>query len=254
MRVFEGIAYFFLFFLFANTANAVIYQYFDEDGTLIVTNVPEYSKKPAPPEEQKYRRSVLNFKDDVFYEFYPAIGGTFRQAVMNTQMSGPFEIKDNRRYAAQTKWNLGWSYKLNSSYRVEGAYVYVSVNIFDVEFKSVITVLLPALSEQYVLSENDLALWEQFVQKLLDHEHDHVALIKDPLFRDEAMKKISALRELTIDYVQGMVVDEAIRNAVESQTAKIGHDLIMEIKTRNDEYDRLTEHGMKPDMRSVFFR
>jgi hypothetical protein len=128
------------------------------------------------------------------------------------------------------------------------------VNIFDVEFKSVITVLLPALSEQCVLSENDLALWEKFVQKLLEHEHDHVALIKDPLFGDEAMKKISALRELTIDYVQGMVVDEAIKNAVESQTAKIGHDLIMEIKTRNDEYDRLTEHGMKPDMRSVFFR
>ena len=32
----------------------------------------------------------------------------------------------------------------------------------------------------------------------------------------------------------------------------MGHNLMKEIKMRNDEYDRVTEHGLKPEMRDVF--
>jgi len=246
----------------AAMAHATVYQYFDEEGTLIVTNVPHRSKRLVPlPEkkvdrgyEQRSREIRLNFKDDVYYDYYPVSGKTFQEAVMSTNMNGPFEQKDNKRYAAQTKWNMGWSYKFSSSYKAGGSSVYVSLNIYDFEFRSDITVLLPALSEGSALNEHDLALWEKFVQGLLAHEHDHVALIQDASFRAEAKRKISSIRDLSLPYDPSMVLDQEIKNAVESQTAKIGHDLIMEIKGRNDEYDRLTEHGLRPEMRQGFFR
>jgi predicted secreted Zn-dependent protease len=243
-----------LLLCFARAAEAVIYQYFDEEGTLIVTNVPDLSKKPFSQKEEIYHNVALKFRDDVSYEFYPVTGGTFQEAVMNANMTGPIETKDNRRYAAQTRWKIGWSYKLDSTYRIEDNRVRASMNLFDVEIKADIVVLLPALSGQTAFSEHDMALWEQFVQGLLDHEHDHVALIKEMFFRDEATRRIAALRELTLDYVPGMAVGEAIKKTVESRTAEIGHDLIREIRARNDEYDRLTGHGLKPEMRRIFFR
>jgi len=265
MRLLGFLSVFVIFFSLTGTSAAEVYQYFDEEGTLIVTNIPPGAKRPVPApvetheqETQKpakqYPGIKLDFIDDVYYDFYPVAANTFQEAVMGTSMNGPFEARENKRYAAQTKWKMGWSYKLRSNYRIERPYVYVSPQIYDVQFRSDITVLLPALTEDSSLSAHDSMLWEKFVQGLLAHEHDHVALIKDASFRQEATRKMSALTEMTLDYDPAAVLEDAIRGAVEAQTAKIGHDLIREIKARNDEYDKLTEHGLKPEMRQVFFR
>ena len=266
MRVLGFLSVFVIFFSLTGTSPAVVYQYFDDEGTLIVTNIPPGGKRPAPAADERREQETeqkpkaqypairLDFKDDVYYDFYPVTAHTFQEAVMGTNMNGPFEARENKRYAAQTKWKMGWSYKLRSNYRIERPYVYVSPQIYDVQFRSDITVLLPALTEDSSLSAHDNMLWEKFVQGLLAHEHDHVALIKDASFRQEATRKMSALTEMTLDYDPAAVIEDAIRGAVEAQTAKIGHDLIREIKARNDEYDRLTEHGLKPEMRQVFFR
>ncbi len=266
MRLFGFLSVFVIFFSLPGTSAAVVYQYFDDEGTLIVTNIPPGAKRPVPapvetheqetgqtPEKQ-YPGIKLDFLDDVYYDYYPITAHTFQEAVMGTNMNGPFETRENKRYAAQTKWKMGWSYKLRSTYAIERPYVYVTPEIYDVQFRSDITVLLPVLAEDSSLSAHDRMLWEKFVQGLLAHEHDHVALIKDASFRQEAMRKMSALGEMTLEYDPAAVVEDAIRGAVEAQTAKIGHDLIREIKARNDEYDRLTEHGLKPEMRQVFFR
>jgi predicted secreted Zn-dependent protease len=266
IRLLRALSFFAFLFLFAGTSDAIVYQYFDDEGALIVTNIPPGGKKPvhAPDEARgqetgqkpraQYPDIRLDFSDDVDYDYYPVTAHTFQEAVMGTNMKGPFEARENKRYAAQTKWKVGWSYKLKSDYRLERPRVYVSPEIYDVQFRSDITVLLPALSEDSSLSEHDSMLWEKFVQGLLAHEHDHVALIRDPSYRDEAVRKMSGLGEMTLDYDPSVAVEDAIRSAVEAETAKIGHDLIREIKARNDEYDRLTEHGLKPEMRQVFFR
>ncbi len=249
-------------FLCARTAEAIVYQYFDEEGTLIVTNIQPGAKSPGPAprdsyepkSRQKYPDVMLSFRDDVNYDFYPVTAHTFQEAVMATSMNGPFDARENKRYAAQTKWNMGWSYSMRSTYRTEPPYVRVSLNIYDFRLRSDITVLLPILTEDSSLDEHDLMLWQKFVQVLLEHEHDHVALVKDASYRQEAMRRVSSISEITLDYDPAAVMEEAIKSAVEARTAKIGHDLIREIKSRNDEYDRLTEHGLKPEMRQAFFR
>jgi predicted secreted Zn-dependent protease len=130
----------------------------------------------------------------------------------------------------------------------------VSLNIYDIEFKSDIVVLLPMLSDNASMQYHDHKSWEAFLQGLLEHEHDHVRIINDPSYRDEARTKIMAVKDLVMPYDPALNLDELIRNAVENETARIGHELILKIKKRNEDYDRLTDHGIKHDMREDFFK
>ena len=262
MSVFRYILFLAVLLSYARSAEAVVYQYFDDQGTLIITNVlPGQKPPPRLPYEkaqsapvQKFREADLDFRNDVSYDFYPVRAHTFQEAVMATNMYGPFDNAENKRFAAQTRWNVGWAYKMDSNYRVERRHVYASLKLYDVEFSSNITVLLPALTEDSALSDHDFMLWEEFVRGLLAHEHDHVALIRDASYREDAIRNITSIRELTLDYNPAAVTEDAIRDAVQEKTAQIGHALIREIKERNDEYDRVTEHGLKPGMRQEFFR
>lgn len=239
--------------LSACPAYATVYQYFDQEGTRIVTDNPYGIKKPRPVPAENYQDIKLRYRDDVSYDYYPVTGGNFQELISSTNMNGPFDPGDRKKYAGQTKWNIGWHYKFNSSYTVDGAYLYLSLNIYDIEFISDISVLLPGLPERTTLSYHDLKLWENFVQKLLEHEHDHVKIIKDPFYKNEALKKMSAIKQLTLAYDPGADLDTLIKDTLESETAQIGHDLIMTIKKQNVEYDRITEHGLKAEMRDIFF-
>lgn len=234
-------------------ANATVYQYFDEEGTLIVTDNPYNLKKPLAQSSIRPRDIKLAYREDVSYDFYPINAGNFQEAVAAVKTNGPFNQKDKRTYAGETRWNMGWAYKYNSSSRIEGTSLFVSLNIFEIEFRSNIVVLLPELTNTSSLNPHDLQNWDNMMRGLLEHEHDHVRIIKDNSFRDEAQARISAIKELVIDYNPAESTDGAVRNAVEAETARIGHEIIRKIKDRNDEYDRVTEHGTKHSMRSVFF-
>ncbi len=239
--------------LTASPAFATIYQYFDEDGTLIVTDNPFGARKPGPRPDDALQDIKLRYREDVSYDFYPVTGKNFQELISSANLNGPLDPGDRKKYAGQTKWNTGWSYTYNSSYTIDETYMYVSLNILDIEFMSEISVLMPVLQERTTLSNHDLILWDHFVQKLLEHEHDHVKIVKDPVYRDEAVKKISAIKQLTLAYDTGADPDTLIRDAVESETLRIGHDLIMAIKKQNEGYDRITDHGLKADMRDTFF-
>ena len=234
-------------------AYADVFQYFDEEGTLIVTDNPYHIKRPRRQYESRYKDLKLSYRDDVSYDFYTVSANNFPDAIAATKISGPFNRQEKRVYAGETKWTLGWSYKFSSSRRIEGDKVYVSLNIYEIELRSDIVVLLPMLSDNSSMEYHDLRTWESFLNSLLEHEHDHVRIIKDQSFRDEARNRITALRDLVIPYNPASNLDELIRSSVEAETARIGHELIMKIKARNDEYDRITGHGIKHEMRAVFF-
>ena len=241
--------------LSAAPADATVYQYFDEEGTLIVTDNLFGTKKSVPltPSDNTYRDIKLSYRDDVSYDFYPVTGKDFPELISSTNLNGPLDPVDRKKYAGQTKWKTGWSYTFNSSYTIDDTYLYADVDILDIEFMSGISVLLPVLQERTALSNHDLILWDHFVQRLLEHEHDHVKIVKDTGYKDEAIKKISAIKQLTVVYDPGVDPETLIKDAVESETLRIGHDLIMTIKKQNEEYDRLTDHGLKAEMRNTFF-
>ena len=239
--------------LFAYPAHATVYQYFDEEGTLIVTDNPYRIKRPKPTPDTKGGSLKLGYREDVGYDYYPVYGSNIREVMASANMNGPFDARENRRFTGQTKWNTGWSYRMNSSYSIAGPEVHVAVEIYDLEFRSDITVLLPMLSESSALGPHDLKIWEDFMQGLLEHEHDHVRIVRDPAYRDGALKKISGIKEFVLPYDPRVETGEAVKGAVEAMTARIGHDMIKEIKRSNDDYDRLTDHGLKPELRQAFF-
>ena len=250
--------------LYSSIAFAEVFQYFDEDGTLIITDNPfgtkkkkphthiDISNKIIPPEitAQELKSSLI---EDVLYDYYPVNAKNYHDAINSTSLNGPYDEKENKNYAGQTTWNLGLSYKYNYSYKIAGQEVNILTNIYDIDFKSYISVLLPALSENSTLSAQDMELWNSFLKGLLDHENDHVRIVSEPSFRDEALQKISSLKEFTFKYDPSSNLDELIRNTVESETGKIGCNMSKKIKKLNDEYDRLTDHGLKPEMKDVFF-
>ena len=236
-------------------AYATVYQYFDDQGTLIVTDNPYGNKKPRPRPDEASQDIKLSYRNEVSYDFYPVTGKNFQELISSVNLNGPLDAGDGKRYAGQTKWNTGWSYSFNSSYTIdETSTMYVSLNITNIEFMYDISVLLPVLRDRTKLSDHDLILWDHFVQKLLEHEHDHVNIVEDHVYKDEAVRKISAIKQLTIAYNHGANPDRLIKDAVEAETLRIGHDLIMTIKKQNEEYDRFTDHGMKSEMRAFFGR
>jgi len=244
---------------FCTPVQAEVYQYFDDQGTLIVTDNPYGIKRPKSSQPlQSYKPAPnqqvsLVLLDDVQYDYYPVFGGSFHDVVAYINANAPFDPVANMRFAGQTRWATGWKYSFGYSYSREGGDLRAKVDIRDIQIKSDISVLLPMLSPDSVLGHHDLQLWQKFTGEILEHEHDHVKIVRDGHYRDEALRRISAIRELLVPAVPGESPDSQIQGAVEAETARIGHELIKTIKARNEEYDRLTGHGAKPEMRAVFF-
>ncbi|TAN39832.1 MAG: DUF922 domain-containing protein [Nitrospirae bacterium] len=254
-----------LFFLFAQQApsHAEVFQYFDEQGTRIVTDNPYGVKRPGPRQSPMptVHASGPNirpafgpeFMGDASYDYYPVTGRSFQEAVESAMAQGPPDQLDGKRYPGQTRWNLGWSYKFEASHKREGSNLHAFITIYDFAFRSDVTVLLPRLTPESKLPDHDLKLWDNFVKGLLDHENDHVRITRDPGYQAEALRKISAVRELFIPYDPLPDPQVLVKDAVEAETAKIGYALIRTIKAKNDDYDRVTEHGLRPEMKAVFF-
>lgn len=247
--------------------HATVFQYFDEDGTLIITDSPDGLRKVKPkrftpdkeplkqPEAGKELPKTVkpDYKKDAQYNYYPVTGRNLQEVVASADRNGPFDSKESRTYPAQTRWRLGWSYNFDYSSKREGEYIHVALNIFDINLDSDITVTLPMITEGTELNPHDLELWGKYVKGLLEHENDHVRITTDPFYWDEARKTISGIKELTLPYDGHSDMDSVIKDTVKAETGKMGHNLMKEIKMRNDEYDRVTEHGLKPEMRDVFF-
>lgn len=241
-----------------HTAHAVVFQYFDEEGTLIVTDDPFGTKKR---DRQQYHRKQnrnnnvrLDFREDIAYEFYEVSGNSIYDAMGATDRVGPFDSREGRHYAGQTRWNFGLSYNINFHYRLEGDRIVASVQISDIDFRSDITVILPTLSDSSRFESPDSNAWEGFLRELAEHEHDHVRIIQEPRFIQEVIFGISGIRELTLPYQVDENAETVLKGAIESKVAAVAHEVMRKIKQKNDEYDTVTDHGRKPERRHAFFQ
>ncbi len=245
--------------VFTTPLHAEVFQYFDDEGTLIVTDNPFGLKRPRAAQPlQTYRpkkdqRVNLSLLGGVRYDYYPVYGRSFGEVLASVQANGPYDSGDSRRYAGETRWTTGWSYSFDSSYTRDGSQLRGAVTVRDIQFRSDIVVLLPMLSPDSELGFHDLQQWQSFMTGLLEHEHDHVRIVRESFHRDEAARRMSELREVQVPVEPGVDPESLIQGAVETETARIGHELVRTVKAKNDEYDRLTEHGLKPEMKTVFF-
>jgi len=244
--------------LLFRTSYAEVFQYFDEEGTLIVTDNPFGTKKRDRPQYQHKQKTDLpvrlNFREDVAYEFYAVSGKDIHDAMAETDRVGPLDPREGRHYAGQTRWNFGLSYNTDFSYNVEDDRITASVHITDIDFRSDITVILPSLAENSDFAAPDFKMWEDFLQQLAAHEHDHVRIIREPRFRQEVIDGISGIRELTLPRQSDENAEAVVKSAIESEVGLVAHGIMRKIKQKNDEYDTLTDHGRKPDQSNNFFQ
>lgn len=241
--------------LAASPSPAEVFQFFDEEGTLIITDNPYGRRKQAysalPPASTRISPSLgarpeAAIMEDVRYEYYGVSGGDFSEVLSSAFRNGPLDEKQGRRFPAQTRWNLGWSYDFEYSYRKNGRNLLVSVNVKDIKYISDITVILPALSETRALGPEQQRHWEDFLGGLIEHEHEHVRIIKDSSGWSGALGRIYGIKELVVPFDPSSDTDAEIRRTIEAETENIGRDLAEDIKHRNDEFDRLTKHGLTP--------
>lgn len=244
--------------MIVQAADAEVFRYFDEEGTLIVTDNPFGAKKRDRPQylkqQNRNNKVRLNFREEVAYEFYEVSGKTIYDAIAATDRVGPFDPREGRHYAGQTRWNFGLSYDLDFSYQFSGDSIRVSAQIHNIGFRSDITVVLPTLADENQYEPHDFRLWENFIQQLAEHEHDHVRIIQEPRFRQEVISGISGIRELTLPNQADEHAEAMVKDAIESKIGAVAHDSMRKIKQKNDEYDNLTDHGRKPELRKAFFQ
>jgi len=244
--------------MIVQAAHAEVFQYFDEEGTLIVTDNPFGTKKRDRPQHhniQNRNNNVrLNFREDIAYEFYEVSGKNVHDAMAETDRVGPLDSREGRHYAGQTRWNFGLSYNMDFSYSLADDRISASVQISDIDFRSDITVILPSLAENSSFAFLDFKAWEEFLQQLTAHEHDHVRIIQEPRFRQEVIAGISGIRELTLPNRSDENAEAVVKRAIESEIGAVAHGIMRKIKQKNDEYDSLTDHGRKPGLSNAFFQ
>ena len=258
-----------------------VYQFYDEEGTLIVTNRPEdlpsgsaarirvsYHSTPtgrppiptvpstltilrkAPPPVPP--QSLLD--EAVRFRYYDVCARTAAEALHRTRVLGPYDSAEGERFSGQTRWSLGWSYDYTFEVHsdVSGGVARVSAEVYDVNIYSDVEVLLPKLSETCSMNSSEREIWQKAMESLKNHEMDHVSLVLHEKASQGMADSIAGAREYV--FPVGVNVDSSLRRAIQEDTHAAGIPWVRWIKQINDTYDDETRHGLASENRDNFFR
>lgn len=263
-------------------ASVTVYRSYDEDGTLILRDHPPgkphtrpYPKSverthpsrasrrtPGTPESRSFPGPVeppgtvvssARVGDGrISYAYYEVGGSNAGQAIRMTSIEGPVNAADGRRYAAETRWSIGWLY--DYEYRIEATDTgwFVGADVRNVSVKRRIEVLFPRAGDTAEWTAADRAHWDAYLDRLREHEMVHVALVSDEEVTGGIESDLAGRYEFEWPPSAHPPPREAIREAVESAVYDIGARWIDLVKDRNDRYDALTEHGKNPSAGRAF--
>ncbi|MGE5893153.1 MAG: DUF922 domain-containing protein [bacterium] len=236
-------------------------EYIDEDGVLVImSRRPDAGKilpkQDVPPRQEippDYRQLLVS--EDIDYEFYDVYGANFHELLKSMETAGPYDKKIGRRVPGQTQWRLGWSYdsRYQYTYDHDNKHIHVNLDVSDVQIESQIKVMLPKIGDGVRLNEQDLKHWDDFMKTLIEHENDHVRIIKEGTDADRFKQELASLGPFDIPHDGGGDMDHVIQTVVHEQIAGIGSGWFEQIKTANDEYDDVTRHGQNHQARDSFF-
>lgn len=255
VRHFYFPAFVLLMMLFPVRAQSEIFQRFDQEGNLIQSGriKSDYFK----PKVKRYLipAGILLYKD-VNYESYPVFGKTLSEIINSSEENGPFNKNENRRFPSKFEWSpiLSYQYTFSSAIDEDDKTVHVVLEIYDIEIDCDITITLPALIDNIKLNSVEINLWKNYLQRLVDHEHDHVKFIKETYANNAFLKNLKDINYFTFDYINNLDIEKTIEFFLRKETKKIGREWINKIKIRNDKYDIETEHGKKHEKRKSFFK
>lgn len=193
---------------------------------------------------------------DVSYEFYPVSGRTYSEIVNSTLENGPLSRADNRRYPTSYSWIIGWTYDLSYRYvfdEGEGK-VHVSVEFSNIRLLDEITVTLPTLLDDTELNPIEKTMWKNYFDRLLEREHDHIAIIRSSGIRDPFIRELEDTVYETFSYSAGSDIESAIDRKLREKVLRSGRELVSLTRKALNEYDGMTAGGTKHELREQFFR
>jgi hypothetical protein len=210
--------------------SSAISQFFDSQGNIIASGLQEADTGTAFAHRYSMPEGIELFKD-VKYAYYPVFGKTFSELVSSSEENGPYDTKEKKRFPAKTVWKVGWTYRyVSTSPLEEDRMMHVAVEIHDIVFHDDITVTLPTVLDSTVLTPVEKSLWENYLQKLLKAEHTMVDRIRDPVMRDELIRRFESIDYLIFEDRGRLPVDQTIERLIEEETFKIGREWIEKIK------------------------
>jgi len=265
-------------FLFRTDSWAEVYQFVDEEGTLVVTNRPgdlptdrpvrvlvgrrnrPTGEPPAPANPATVTvvgRPEPEFLVDrgtegVRFRYYEVCAATAAGALSQAVESGPYDPREGRRYPAQTRWSLGWSYDYSVPERAPGpdGARDVLAEVYDVEVYADVEVVLPRLAPDCRMPEAERRRFERAMDGLRRHEMDHVNLVLNEEALQAMADSIAGLRRYRLP--QGGTA--GLRRRIQDDTHADAVVWVRWIRDLNRRYDEVTEHGLKPEERTRFFR
>lgn len=233
---------------------ALISQHFDSDGKLLVS-----APKAIGPKSAAAKYAIpegLELFKDINYEYYLVFGKTFTEIVMASQENGPLNREINLRLPSKIVWNIGWTYDFGYAYAVdeETRFLHITVELYDINIDYDITITLPALLDDTALTPVEKTLWKNYLLRILQHEHDHVKIIKDPEAKESLLKSFADINYFIVDYRDDIDIEQLLETSVKNEALKAGREWIKKIKERNDAYEKATDYGRNSEMRESFFK
>lgn len=247
-----------LMFSFTGSAYpGVTTLHFDSDGNLTSADRRK-SLLPLSHSSGTSRYSIpegVELMKDIRYEYYPVFGKTFANIVKSAEENGPFDRNKKRRFPSTYEWNLSLSYQIEYEHELEEETqkVHAAIEVYDVKITNAITITLPTLIDDTALNPIEKNLWKNYFSRILEHEHDHVRIIRDDNSKNAFLDSLSELY-LIFDSAGGIDIDRKVSLYVREETAKLAREWIKKLKERLEDYDRITGHGAKQEQRGTFFK
>lgn len=241
--------------LIAGRAFSETAHYYDQDGNVITS-----AKKPNPSVSSRVQKYAvpegIELQKDINHEYYLIFGKNFSEIVKSIEENSIYDRTANRRFPTKSEWSTGISYNFSYSPEIDEDEntVRVTVEIYDIKTYYDITITLPALIDDTSLVPFEKTLWKNYFQRLLDHEYDHVRIIKDQDLKKTLSLGISDIHLLVFEYKDDVDIEAIVRQSVKEETEKLGQEWAKQIKNRNEEYDKVTSYGEKSEMRESFFK
>jgi len=269
----------------AGAAGTEVYRFVDAEGTIVLSDQPpgndgvgfrhvrrdREGRLPRDGAEASVRENIRNVgatftiipgsgarsvrrasreaEPSLVYEYYAIEGKNAMGAIADAGRKGPFDEAEGRRFAAQTQWSIGWSY--NYEYFLtplgSGAGWVVSAEVRSVDVAFDVRVLLPSPGGTGEWSEGDWVHWEGYLAGLRDHEAAHVKIATDPAVEKGIVSDLTGLYEFEWGPTPHPPTKADIRAAVEEEVYALGSRWIDLVRERNEEFDRMTGHGLAPE-------
>lgn len=227
----------------ASPSFGVISHYFDGSGNPLPT-----PPSKAAPESEIHRYSMpkgLELQNDISYKYYPVFGKTFTEIIRSSEENGPFDSREKKRFPSKTEWSLGYSFDYTFKYIIDEheSKIHISLEIFDIVFHDDISITLPTLIDDTPLNPIEKNIWKNYLQKLLNHEHEHAKLIRDQEHANLLKKSFEDIYYIIFDYREGLDIQKTVDMFIREETLKHGSEWAKKISSKNADYDRTTKHG-----------